>query len=142
LAGLLYLRSGWGLSLWLLLASRLTGNDSTEASLKRADLHWLAAAILFGGVAGPVLLILGLASTPAAFASLLLNLEGVLTTRLAWFVFKENFDRSIALGMAFMPGTACSSRGAGDLLRLARRDGEAAGGRGCGVAGELLGVFE
>ena len=104
LAGLLYLGSGCGLSLWLLLASRLTGKDSKEASLKRADLPWLAGAIFFGGVAGPVLLMLGLASTPAASASLLLNLEGVLTALLAWFVFKENFDRRIALGMAFITG--------------------------------------
>ena len=104
LAGLLYLGSGSGLSLWLLLASRLTGKGSTEASLKRADLPWLAGAILFGGVAGPVLLMLGLSTTPAASASLLLNLEGVLTALLAWFVFKENFDRRIALGMAFITG--------------------------------------
>ena len=42
----------------------------------------------------------GLAVTPATSASLLLNLEGVFTALLAWFVFKENFDRRIALGMA------------------------------------------
>src|SRR5260221_5112128 len=43
---------------------------------------------------------LGLAVTPASSASLLLNLEGVLTAVLAWFVFKENFDRRIFTGMA------------------------------------------
>jgi len=42
----------------------------------------------------------GLTATPASTASLLLNLEGVLTALLAWFVFKENFDHRIALGMA------------------------------------------
>ena len=42
----------------------------------------------------------GLAVVPASSASLLLNLEGVFTAMLAWFVFKENFDRRIALGMA------------------------------------------
>jgi len=68
--------------------------------LKRADLPWLAGGVFFGGVVGPLLLMLGLATTPAAEASLLLNLEGVLTALLAWFVFKENFDRRIALGMA------------------------------------------
>src|SRR5207253_841951 len=56
LAGLLYLGSGCGLSLWLLLASRLTGKDSTEASLKRADLPWLGGAVFFGGVVGSLLL--------------------------------------------------------------------------------------
>ena len=119
LAGLLYLGSGCGLSLWLLLGSRLTGKDSTEASLKRADLPWLAGAILFGGVAGPVLLMLGLASTPAASASLLLNLEGVLTALLAWFVFKENFDRRIALGMALIvAGGVLASLEPGALSRV------------------------
>ena len=41
----------------------------------------------------------GLARTPASSASLLLNLEGVFTALIAWFVFRENFDRRIALGM-------------------------------------------
>ena len=42
----------------------------------------------------------GLRQTDAASASLILNLEGVFTALLAWFVFKENFDRRIAWGMA------------------------------------------
>jgi drug/metabolite transporter (DMT)-like permease len=42
----------------------------------------------------------GLQATPATTAALLLNLEGVLTAGLAWFVFRENFDRRIATGMA------------------------------------------
>jgi drug/metabolite transporter (DMT)-like permease len=36
---------------------------------------------------------------PASGASLLLNAESVFTALLAWFVFKENFDKRIALGM-------------------------------------------
>jgi drug/metabolite transporter (DMT)-like permease len=104
LAALLYLGSGCGLTLWLWLGSSLTGKKSQEAPLKRADFPWLAGAVFFGGVVGPLLLMLGLAATPAADASLLLNLEGVLTALLAWFVFKENFDRRIALGMACITG--------------------------------------
>src|SRR3546814_19002702 len=46
-----------------------------------------------------LLLMLGLTGMPASGASLLLNAEGVFTALLAWFVFKENFDRRIALGM-------------------------------------------
>jgi len=61
---------------------------------------WLAGAVLSGGVLGPVLLMLGLAGTPASSASLLLNLEGVLTALLAWIVFRENVDIRIFLGMA------------------------------------------
>jgi len=46
------------------------------------------------------LLMLGLSQTPPATASLLLTIEGAATALLAWFVFHENFDRRIALGMA------------------------------------------
>ena len=98
LAGLLYLGSGVGLGLmWL-------GRRDTqkEARLTRRDAPWLAGAILFGGVLGPFLLMAGLAITPASSASLLLNLEGVFTAGLAWFVFREHFDRRIALGMAII----------------------------------------
>jgi drug/metabolite transporter (DMT)-like permease len=95
LAGLLYLGSGLGLTV-LRLARR---NRLGEAPLTRAGYPWLAGAILCGGVLGPVLLMLGLSSTPASTASLLLNLEGVFTALLAWFVFRENFDRRIAVGM-------------------------------------------
>jgi drug/metabolite transporter (DMT)-like permease len=41
----------------------------------------------------------GLVNMPASGASLLLNAEGVFTALLAWFVFRENVDRRIALGM-------------------------------------------
>ncbi len=98
LAALLYLGSGVGLTLWWKL--RRSKTNEREASLKRADFPWLAGAILSGGVVGPILLLFGLRVTAASSASLLLNLEGVFTALLAWFVFKENFDRRIALGMA------------------------------------------
>jgi drug/metabolite transporter (DMT)-like permease len=103
-AGLLYLGSGLGLAVfWLSAQSR---RDS-EAPLTRADLPWLAAAIVAGGIIAPVLLMLGLSRTAASGASLLLNLEGVFTAMLAWFAFRENFDRRIALGMvAIIAGAA------------------------------------
>src|SRR6185503_243961 len=64
-----------------------------------ADWGWLAGAIFFGGFLGPVLLMYGLTTSSAATASLLLNFESVFTALVAWFVFRENFDRRIALGM-------------------------------------------
>ena len=99
LAGLLYLGSGIGLSIWWRVRSH-SKEGTGEAKLQRSDLLWLAGAILAGGIIGPVLLMVGLAITAASSASLLLNLEGVFTAVLAWFVFKENFNRRIALGMA------------------------------------------
>lgn len=98
LAGLLYAGSGLGLGCWLGLR-RWRGVRATDAPLQRRDWPWLGGAMFFGGVAGPVLLMLGLANTPASSASLLLNLEGVLTAALAWTVFRENVDRRIFLGM-------------------------------------------
>src|SRR3984957_1746420 len=100
LAGLLYLGSGVGLALWIGFQRWLLKAKNQEARLRLKDLPWLAAAILVGGIVAPILLMQGLAVTPASSASLLLNLEGVLTALLAWFVFKENFDQRIMLGMA------------------------------------------
>jgi drug/metabolite transporter (DMT)-like permease len=102
MAGLLYFGSGLGLGGYRLLRSRNRALRSREASLRRQDWPWLVGAIFAGGVLGPVMLLWGLAGTPASSASLLLNLEGVFTALLAWFVFKENFDTRIALGMALI----------------------------------------
>ena len=100
LAGLLYLGSGLGLLVWFLVRLVATrGEEGAFALVKKADVPWLTGAILFGGIAGPVLLMIGLIGTPASSASLLLNMEGVLTSLLAWFVFKENFDKRIFVGM-------------------------------------------
>ena len=98
LASLLYLGSGAGL--WLL--RRLLRKP--PVLLPRGELKWVAGSVLAGGVAGPLLLMSGLAITPASSASLLLNAEGVFTALLAWFVFRENFDRRIALGMLAIVG--------------------------------------
>jgi drug/metabolite transporter (DMT)-like permease len=94
LAGLLYLGSGIGLTLYRRL------RRSAAVRLPRSEAPWFAGAIGAGGIVGPVLLMLGLTGMPASGASLLLNAEGVFTALLAWFAFKENFDRRIALGMA------------------------------------------
>ncbi|WP_438354466.1 EamA family transporter [Microbacterium sp. CJ88] len=93
LAGLLYCGSGIGLGLYRLI------RRAPRVRIARNELLPLVGAVFFGGIAGPVLLMLGLSNMPASGASLLLNAEGVFTAALAWFVFKENFDRRIAVGM-------------------------------------------
>ncbi len=105
LAGLLYLGAGAGLLVlrWL-WRSVGRGDDSREAPVSGSDWGWLAGAILAGGMVAPVLLMLGLAHTQAASAALLLNLEGVFTALLAWFVFHENVDRRIATGFFLIAG--------------------------------------
>jgi drug/metabolite transporter (DMT)-like permease len=98
LAAILYLGSGLGLLGWRGVR-RALGRVQSVSSLSRSDYLWLAAAIAAGGVVAPVLLLFGLVSTDAASASLLLNLESVLTAMIAWVVFRENVDRRVFLGM-------------------------------------------
>jgi drug/metabolite transporter (DMT)-like permease len=81
--------------------------------LRRAEWAWVLLAIGFGGVLAPLLLMLGLARTPAASASLLLNLEAVLTALMAWIVFRENTDRRVVLGMALIVAGAAVLAGRG-----------------------------
>ena len=97
LAGCLYAGSGIGLGIALLVRTRIA--RSRVAVPRGPSLLWLLAATLFGGAMGPNLLMHGLLITDAASASLILNFEGVFTALLAWFVFRENFDRRIFLGM-------------------------------------------
>ncbi len=87
LAGLLYLGCGAGLLAFKALL-RLSGSRG-GAPLSRKDVPWLAGAVLAGGVAAPIVLMLGLRATPAATASLLLNFECVATTILAVLFFNE-----------------------------------------------------
>src|SRR4051812_47663947 len=101
LAAILYLGSGFGLLVVRSSKRVVQGvRPLTSERLGTNGFLWLGAAILFGGVIGPILLMFGLTMTPGASASLLLNMEGVLTALLAWIVFRENFDKRIALGMA------------------------------------------
>ena len=99
LAGLLYLGAGIGLAV-LRTAQRVVRRAATrEASLGGAGWVWLAGAVAAGGIVGPVLLMLGLARTTAATASLLLNIEAVLTVALAWAAFGEPLGRRFVLAM-------------------------------------------
>jgi len=99
LAGLLYAGSGVGLLLLLIVSRGLNPHKSTIALPRHREWLWLGGAILSGGVIAPVALLYGLVASSASSASLMLNLEAVFTAVLAWFLFKENFDRRIALGM-------------------------------------------
>jgi drug/metabolite transporter (DMT)-like permease len=131
LAGLLYLGSGLGLAV-LHYGRRLTGKPSTEAPLARGDWGWMGLVVLSGGVAGPLLLMLGLSTTPATSAALLLNLEGLATMVIAWLAFRENVDRRLLLGAAAIL--------AGALL-LSWQGGSHFGGLGLGsvlIAGACL----
>lgn len=111
LAGLLYLGSGLGLAAVRLIRDR----GWTPSGLAEGEWPWLLGAIFFGGILGPLALMFGLTRTSGSTASLLLNLEAVLTAVIAWVVFKENADRRIVLGMlAIVAGGVALSWSAGD----------------------------
>jgi drug/metabolite transporter (DMT)-like permease len=101
LAGLMYLGSGVGLAALLAIRGAM-GRRAGVIWPRGSAVWWLLGAIASGGVIGPFLLMYGLQLTDSASASLILNLEGVFTALLAWFVFKENFDRRVAAGMALI----------------------------------------
>lgn len=103
LAGLLYLGAGIGLAAWLALRGGFK-------PIARGDVPWLGAAVITGGIAGPALLMFGLARTDGATASLLLNFEAVFTAIIAWVAFRENVDRRVFAGMvAIVAGGAVLS---------------------------------
>jgi drug/metabolite transporter (DMT)-like permease len=102
LAGLLYCGAGIGVAMLRRVGLAFQAPANREQSLRRQDIPWLAGAIAAGGIAGPILLMTGLARTDAAAASLLLTLEGAATALMAWFIFHEHFNRRVALGMALL----------------------------------------
>ena len=78
LAGLLYLGSGVGLSLYRHFS------NAPAVKLPRHEVLWFVGAIVAGGIVGPVLLMVGLTGLPASGASLLLNAErGMLQMKFA-----------------------------------------------------------
>jgi drug/metabolite transporter (DMT)-like permease len=109
LAGTLYLGAGLGLA-GVHVGRDIFGIPAQEAPLRRSDLPWLTAIVIFGGVIGPLLLMIGLARTAATESALLLNLEGLATVGIAWMVFRENVDRRLLLGaLAILAGAAVLS---------------------------------
>src|SRR6187399_997157 len=83
LAGLLYLGAAMAVLPWWIARAPAGG------ALRR-DWRALAVAIVAGGAVGPALLTAGLVNTPAATASLLLNMELVATVVLAATLFREH----------------------------------------------------
>lgn len=121
LAGLLYLGAGLGLVIWMGLRILRAPNAAPLRKPRGREWGWLAAAVASGGVIGPVLLMQGLTHTDGAAASLLLNLESVLTGALAWLVFKEKFSFRVLIGMSviFAGGLIISWTGTPTLTTIA-----------------------
>lgn len=85
LAGLLYLGAALGMAPALLSERR----SAPRVRLDRANALRLAGAVGFGGLLGPVLLLLALRRSEAGSVSLLLNLELAATAALGVLLFRE-----------------------------------------------------
>lgn len=117
LAGLLYLGSGLGLLLVLIWQRRNPLGDL--ARLSRHHRTKLLGAIVAGGMIAPVCLTYGIKYGTAAEISLLLNLETVATTLLAWLFFREHVGGTVWLGKALiLVAAALIVITGGETLRL------------------------
>lgn len=102
LAGLLYLGSGLGLL--VLRSVRRHAVRPLEASITRTQVPFFVGSLVAGGILAPVFLMIGLQRTPASGAALLLNLEAVFTSLIAWLIFHENLGPRIGAGMLAIVG--------------------------------------
>jgi drug/metabolite transporter (DMT)-like permease len=98
LAGLLYLGAA------LATVPFAFRGGSAEARWSRRNLLALGGAVVFGGIAGPVLLLFGLAEVDASSAALWLNLETVATSLLALLLFRESIDRRAWVALVCITG--------------------------------------
>ncbi len=89
LAGILYIGAFLGLFLFTVIGTSIFRRKRNDVPLARRDLPWLAGAILTGGLLAPIALMTGLSLTSGFAASLLVNLEGVMTAIIAVIVFSE-----------------------------------------------------
>ncbi|MES2803621.1 MAG: EamA family transporter, partial [Bdellovibrionota bacterium] len=96
MAGLMYFFAGVGLFVVLLMRKNIKVSFSR---IQKQDYKWFILATVFGGISGPAFLTYGISHISGSSASLLLNLEAVLTSLIAWFIFKEHFEKKIVYGM-------------------------------------------
>lgn len=94
MAAFLYLGAGLG----LFLCGLATGEREKSDPLTRKELPYTIGMILLD-IAAPILLMLGLARTNSANASLLNNFEIVATSLIAFFVFREALSKRLTLAI-------------------------------------------
>jgi drug/metabolite transporter (DMT)-like permease len=103
LAGLLYLGAALGVAPWA-----LRGAVRKPWQMDARNRRYLLGTIVFGGVLAPVLVLLGLKTSPAASVSLWLNLELVATAALGAAFFRDALGWSgwVASGIAALAAVA------------------------------------
>lgn len=111
LAGLLYLGAGVALALY-----QVVNPTTREAPLTRADVPSLVGVVALGGVAGPLLMLIGLGRVSGTAGSLLLNLEAPLTIVVAAALFGEHLGRRALLAVVcILLSAVCLSVDPGEI---------------------------
>jgi drug/metabolite transporter (DMT)-like permease len=100
MAGFLYLGAGAGMLL-IALIRRARGERGSEQPLTRKELPYTLAMIALD-IAAPIFLLMGLAATTAANASLLNNFEIVATALIALVIFRERISPRLWGGILFV----------------------------------------
>lgn len=122
LAGLLYLGAGLGLLLLEPFRARKPAPEGRKLNYK-----YIAGMVLFGGLLGPVFLMLAIKMAPAASVSIWLNMELVATALLGALLFKDHLHRlgwasvaiTVAAGLLLSWGGGAAGFAAGALTALA-----------------------
>lgn len=122
LAGLLYLGAGLGLG-----AIGLFGKSAPRPTGQPRNYRYILGMIIFGGLLGPVFLMLAIKIASAASVSIWLNLELAATALLGYFFFKDHLERlgwfsvalSLAAGALLSWGEGAAGLRAGALTALA-----------------------
>jgi drug/metabolite transporter (DMT)-like permease len=123
LAGLLYLGAAVGVAPMLVAKKR----RFALRSMNRKNWYRLLGAVGFGGIAGPVFLLMGLRMASASSVALWLNLELVFTAMLGWLLFHDHLGRFgwfgiggvLTAGVLVSAGEGMAGIAAGSLVGLA-----------------------
>lgn len=94
LAGLLYIGAGIAM-----VPAIIKKGNQIKLLFRKNNLIRTLGIILFGGILGPLLLLIGLRAANAASVSIWLNLELVATAILGVLIFKDNLDKFTWIGV-------------------------------------------
>ncbi|HHY27873.1 MAG TPA: DMT family transporter, partial [Desulfitobacterium dehalogenans] len=100
MAALLYLGAGLGMCV-VRLFNHTQGSEVKEARITQKDFPYVLAMIVLD-IAAPVFLMVGLALSSAAHASLLGNFEIVATSLIALLIFKESIGKRLWAALALI----------------------------------------
>ncbi len=100
MAAFLYLGAGLGLFIMGVI-KKLSGTQEKEKPLTKKELPYTIAMVALD-IAAPIFLMIGLASTTAANASLLNNFEIVATSLIALMIFKEAISKRLWIAIALV----------------------------------------